>query len=86
MFGRAGTHQLAVAGRLKMGSSPIGAMVSSVMVRVRLPRPSHRSVPAGWLLSRGNQNENRVNQDENAAGGVMAGLGPSGVTIGGAIP
>ena len=31
MLGRAGTHQLAVAGRLKMGSSLIGAMVSSVM-------------------------------------------------------
>jgi hypothetical protein len=31
MLGRAGTHQLAVAGRLKMGSSLIGAMVSRVM-------------------------------------------------------
>jgi hypothetical protein len=28
----------------------------------------------------------RVNQDENAAGGVMAGFAPSGVTIGGVIP
>jgi hypothetical protein len=31
MFGRAGTHQLAVAGRLTIGSSLIGEMVSSVM-------------------------------------------------------
>jgi hypothetical protein len=28
----------------------------------------------------------RVNQDENAAGGVMAGFAPSGVTIGGTTP
>jgi hypothetical protein len=38
------------------------------------------------LVSRGNQNEKRVNQDENAAGGVMAGFAPSGVTIGGTTP
>jgi hypothetical protein len=31
MLGRAGMHQLAVAGSLMMGSSLIGAMVSSVM-------------------------------------------------------
>jgi hypothetical protein len=31
MLGRAGTHQLAMAGRLTMGSWLIGAMVSSVM-------------------------------------------------------
>jgi hypothetical protein len=31
MFGRAGTHQLATAGRLMMGSSPMGAMVSSAV-------------------------------------------------------
>jgi hypothetical protein len=31
MFGWAGTPQLAMAGRLMMGSSLIGAMVSSVM-------------------------------------------------------
>ena len=28
----------------------------------------------------------RVNQDENAAGGLMAGFAPSGVTIGGTTP
>jgi hypothetical protein len=28
----------------------------------------------------------RVNQDENTAGGVMAGFAPSGVTIGGTTP
>jgi hypothetical protein len=31
MFGWAGTHQLAMAGRLMVGSSLIGAMVSRVM-------------------------------------------------------